>query len=183
MQNNRHRFCRTHQALGSVCAIIGCISPVLPGTKACGNPSHQAVEKVHRERGQSRFQLQDRLARARVTHPSDSFGDHGAVTNNSDLNADTLEDDDDEEEFTITENGTALPVDTQTQAASGLAKLKAQFGRKRTHNEQVIVAPCGMIIARETFYGAEAVSSVVVRLRVFLFDIFLTPKFNHSTRK
>jgi hypothetical protein len=46
------------------------------------------------------------------------------------LNADTLEDDDDEEEFTITKNGTALPVDTQMQAASGLAKLKAQFGRK-----------------------------------------------------
>jgi hypothetical protein len=30
------------------------------------------------------------------------------------------------------------------------------------HNEQVIVAPCGMIIARETFYGAEGVASVIM---------------------
>jgi len=43
-------------------------------------------------------------------------------------------------------------------------KFRAQFGRKRTHNEQIIVAPCGMIHARETFFGAEAVSSVVVSL-------------------
>ena len=42
-------------------------------------------------------------------------------------------------------------------------KIRAQFGRKRTHNEQIMVAPCGMIIARATFFGAEAVSTVVVR--------------------
>ncbi|KAF8157692.1 hypothetical protein BJ912DRAFT_1026825 [Pholiota molesta] len=31
--------------------------------------------------------------------------------------------------------------------------------KKRTHNEQILVAPCGMILARETFYGAEAIST------------------------
>jgi len=119
------------------------------------------------EHGQSRFQLQERLAWARVTHPPDSFG--GAVNPNSNVDTASLsEDADEEEEFTITENGAALPVNIQIQAAPGLTKLKAQFGRKRTHNEQVIVAPCGMIIARETFYGAEAVSSVVVGCGFFL---------------
>jgi len=40
-------------------------------------------------------------------------------------------------------------------------KIRAQFGRTRTHNEQILVAPCGMIIARETFYFSEAIPSVV----------------------
>jgi hypothetical protein len=41
-------------------------------------------------------------------------------------------------------------------------KIRAQFGRKRSHNEQIIVCPCGIILARETFFGAEGVASVVV---------------------
>jgi hypothetical protein len=41
-------------------------------------------------------------------------------------------------------------------------KLCVQFGCKQTHNEQIIVTPCGIILARKTFYGAEAVSSVAV---------------------
>jgi hypothetical protein len=41
-------------------------------------------------------------------------------------------------------------------------QIRAQLGRRRTHNEQIIVAPCGIIIARETFYGAEGVGSVIV---------------------
>jgi hypothetical protein len=44
-------------------------------------------------------------------------------------------------------------------------RVKANFERKRTHNEQVLVAPCGVILARETFYGAEAISSCVVSKR------------------
>jgi hypothetical protein len=40
--------------------------------------------------------------------------------------------------------------------------FKAQLGRRWTHNEQLIVRPCGIIIARATFFGAEAVSSVAV---------------------
>jgi hypothetical protein len=41
-------------------------------------------------------------------------------------------------------------------------RLRAQFGRRRTHNEELIVAPCGIILARQTFYGAEGVNSVAV---------------------
>lgn len=48
-------------------------------------------------------------------------------------------------------------------APSGKKKIRAKFGRTQTHNEQIIVAPCGMIIARETFYHAESITAVVVR--------------------
>lgn len=110
------------------------------------------------ERGQSRFQLQERLTRARVAHPNDSLGRE--FTNISEL-ADI---DEDNEEFELL---TGQMTSMQSNHTSGLAnspkkKIRAQFGRKRTHNEQIIVAPCGIIMARETFFGAEAVSSVVV---------------------
>jgi hypothetical protein len=40
--------------------------------------------------------------------------------------------------------------------------FKAQFGRRRTHNEQTLVRPCGIIYARATMFGAEAVSNFLV---------------------
>jgi len=146
-----------------MCAIVGCTALVLrPGMKTCCNPSHQAVEKVHMERGQSRFQLQERLARARVAHPSDSLG--GDV--NPSIEAAPLEEDVDEEveDFSISPNGITLRTQNVgvSEVPNNAIKLKAQFSRKHTHNEQVFVAPCGIIITRETFYGAEAVGSVVV---------------------
>ncbi|KAH6907643.1 hypothetical protein BKA70DRAFT_1104746 [Coprinopsis sp. MPI-PUGE-AT-0042] len=43
---------------------------------------------------------------------------------------------------------------------SGNRAYRAQFRRRRTHNEQFIIRPCGMIVARATFHGSEAISSV-----------------------
>ncbi|KZO97680.1 hypothetical protein CALVIDRAFT_479910 [Calocera viscosa TUFC12733] len=51
------------------------------------------------------------------------------------------------------------------KSASGNRTMKAKFGRSWTHNEQLIVRPCGIIVARATFYGAEAISSVADMLR------------------
>lgn len=39
---------------------------------------------------------------------------------------------------------------------------KARFSRRRTHNEQLLVACCGVIPARATMHGAESVSGVKV---------------------
>jgi hypothetical protein len=44
----------------------------------------------------------------------------------------------------------------------GNHKLRAKFGHSRTHNEQIVVRPCGIIVARATMVGAEAVSNVLV---------------------
>jgi len=84
-------------------------------------------------------------------------------------NSEVADMDGDEEEFGVV-NGSVqvLPAAGAALTPSGPQsrpprKLRAQFGRKRTHNEQIIVAPCGIILARETFYGAEAVATVVVR--------------------
>lgn len=41
-------------------------------------------------------------------------------------------------------------------------KLFARFGRRRTHNEQLLVHPCEVILSRATFYGSEAINAVKV---------------------
>ena len=157
LSSNRDRYCNAHKASALVCAIVGCSNPVVPMKRTCSIQSHQAVEGIYNERGQARFLLQERLQRARVAHPSDSIGE--SVNNISDLADMELE----EEEFELID-GHVTPTQAghTSTAERRKPRLHAQFGRKRTHNEQIIVAPCGMILARETFYGAEAVSSVVV---------------------
>lgn len=42
------------------------------------------------------------------------------------------------------------------------AKIKARLGRSWTHNEQLCVATCGVILGRATFYGSEAVNGTRV---------------------
>ncbi|KZO96702.1 hypothetical protein CALVIDRAFT_471553, partial [Calocera viscosa TUFC12733] len=66
--------------------------------------------------------------------------------------------------------GTLQTCDGKTD--QGNRKLKGRFGRSYTHNEQLIVRPCGVIVARATFYGAESISSVADMLRA----VFPTPQ-------
>jgi hypothetical protein len=154
LASNRHRFCPQHAVkYNTICAIVGCDNLVITGSLACANPRHQGVERTHHERNQARFQLQERLQRARVAHPN--------VADAEDGDPSELVDEDLEEEFEAGDAQGTESTSRQTQPQQS-KKIRAQFGRRRTHNEQVIVAPCGIIMARETFYGAEGVASVVV---------------------
>ena len=45
---------------------------------------------------------------------------------------------------------------------SGNKSIKARFGCRRTHNEQLRVASCGTILGRATCYGLEASNGVHV---------------------
>ncbi|KAF7304399.1 hypothetical protein HMN09_00842000 [Mycena chlorophos] len=45
-----------------------------------------------------------------------------------------------------------------TKDPNGNRKIRALFGWRKSHNEQIIVRPCGMIIARATFFGSETVT-------------------------
>ncbi|KAH9829417.1 uncharacterized protein C8Q71DRAFT_888422, partial [Rhodofomes roseus] len=51
-------------------------------------------------------------------------------------------------------------------------KLRARFGRRWTHNEQLCVATCGVVLGRMTMYGSEAVSGI----KVFLHRLFPTQR-------
>lgn len=128
--------------------------------RTCSETSHQEVERIYHLRGESRVLLQERLQRQRVSHPNDGLAE--------DVDRSQLIDDE-EEEFEIDDDlsygateGVSDLRGASPMPTGNKRKLSAQFGRKRTHNEQILVAPCGMILARETFFGAEAIATCAV---------------------
>lgn len=168
LANNHHRYCPDHASLNTECAIVGCNASTIKGTMTCHDPLHQNVEHVKKARGEGRFQLKDRLARQRVAHPNDSVAEDINLSELVDVDADL-------EEFVLGEEGHVRPNSDKGGTAPAIKvpvrKLRAQFGRKRTHNEHIIVAPCGIVLARATFFGAEAVSSVIVSALFTTFNL------------
>lgn len=169
LENNRDRFCPTHYHINGVCAIISCSLPVASesGRKTCSLAEHEAAEKVYNDRGQARFQLKERQRRAQIAHPRDALPVE--VTDITEL----VEDGNVEDNFEFNRKGQVIPADSALP--TGKKTLRAQFGRKHTHNEQLFVAPCGMIMARETFYHAEAIYSVIVSHFKFVFYFLEIP--------
>jgi hypothetical protein len=53
----------------------------------------------------------------------------------------------------------------------GNQKLHAQFGRKRSHNEELCVASCGILYGHQRFFGSEAPNGVQVSSKL-LYDVF-----------
>jgi hypothetical protein len=167
LKSNQDRFCSTHTAQNSVCAVNECGNPVLSGSKVCYLSAHRETERMHNDQGQSRFQLRERLQRTRIACPNNSAAST-ELSINDDLDPDNLVDSNGEVEFDLLQDGHAIPSSTDTPSLSTSRRLRARFGRKRTHNEQLFVAPCGIIVARKTFYHAEAPSEVVVRVSTSL---------------
>ncbi|KAJ7023008.1 hypothetical protein C8F04DRAFT_1271905 [Mycena alexandri] len=166
--SNRDRFCPTHTHLAYVCSIVGCDRPIIPGKKTCDDPKHTEVERLHYERGKAAFTLRDRLQKHRLAHPA---GDADLEEPELELADDDIEwfeaDTDGNVRVRSKENpGSVGTVDSDACEANkspeGNQRWKALFGRCRTHNEQILVRPCGVIFARATFYHAEAVSNVLL---------------------
>jgi len=105
---------------------------------------------------------------ARVAHPIDGIAEEYNLN-------DVADEEEVEEEFLVNSNDRLGPTGLETTNFPQLQvkkRVKGQFGQKQTHNEQVLITPCGIILARETFYGAEAISSCVV-CDVILFHVLL----------
>jgi len=124
------------------------------------------MEKTNKEKGRAAFILKDRLWKAQLSHLSST---------------DTIEEgvqvEEESEWFEVNEEGEVTAADKipasigtaddmvepcPSKSTSGNRKMKAQFGRRHTHNEQTLVHPCGIIFARATMFGAEAVSNFLV---------------------
>ena len=163
---NWDRFCSIHTIQNNVCAINNCRNPVLSGSKVCHISTHQEAERIHNNQGQSRFQLRERLQHARIACPNNSTASTELLTNTAnldDLDSDDLVDSNGEVEFDLLPDGHAIPSSTTPSSTTSdipalltPRKLRAQFGRKSTHNKQLFVAPCGIIVARKTFFHSEA---------------------------
>lgn len=60
------------------------------------------------------------------------------------------------------EDEAEIEIEDEASSTKQVKKLKAQFGRRYTHNEQLFVRPCGVIIGRATMFGSEGQAEVVV---------------------
>jgi hypothetical protein len=104
------------------------------------------------------------MKRSQVAHPNDGIAEERNLFEVVDEEDEEISEDDEQGNVTATEG---LPSEKTTLAptiaSTPKKRVRARFGRKRTHNEQILVAPCGMILARETFYGAEAIGTCAVR--------------------
>ncbi|TCD66467.1 hypothetical protein EIP91_001347 [Steccherinum ochraceum] len=191
LQKQNDRFCKTHSHLNSICSIFGCTKTVLKGSRACSDPTHQVMEVEYKDTNKSSRQLRQRLDHAKRVIAQEEGEEDDSLDS-------ATHEPDQEFEVDLTSN-TARRLDTlspvgehvapnepgcqevSAQATAGSSagkgtmkkKIRTQFGRKRTHNEQIMVAPCGVIGARETFYGAEAVGSVAEFMKRTYERIFL----------
>ncbi|OJA20539.1 hypothetical protein AZE42_01607 [Rhizopogon vesiculosus] len=144
---NRHQFCPDHQDLNQQCAVDGCDEVHTSGFRTCSNADHRALGDAYFKPEKALFQLRARLKRAGITLPLDSVpspSDSGSSNPNS---AD--------EDLEV-----ILDSECDGKPENGNRHLRARFGQRRTHNEQLIMRPCGVILARATFFGSEAVSAV-----------------------
>lgn len=158
--NNRSRFCHDQVHLNSRCAIVDCLSLADEGFRTCADPDHRRLEDDRKERGKAFFQLVKRLVRSGITQLTDSFSSaFSSSSTRSRSVPDPDQGDDDLNDGDGVDNEGCDPKSTE-----GNRQPRAQFGRRRTHNEQLVVACCGIIIARATMFGAEAVSGVKVMI-------------------
>ncbi|KAJ7033642.1 hypothetical protein C8F04DRAFT_1002511 [Mycena alexandri] len=164
LNSNRDRFCPDHAALEKICSIVGCERPATEGKKSCDDPRHADIERLHYERGKAAFTLRDRLNRHHLAHPSGGE-DPEALTGEEDIEWFEVGEDGSIGVHAMEDPGSVGTLDTDCEANKsdeGNRRYKALFGRCRTHNEQLLVWPCGVIFARTTFYHAEAVSNVLL---------------------
>ena len=104
------------------------------------------MEEHRKERGKAFFQLKKRL--------TSQFGTSQLADSIS--SSDTIPE---IEDGTQADNTPDISV---RKSDAGNTAPKARFARRRTHNEQLVVSCCGIIIARGTMFGAEAISGVKV---------------------
>ena len=102
------------------------------------------------------FQLKDRLTNLKMSQPVDS------IPSSVNVEEGVLEFDDVDSSL-VDANGIC-----DSKPEQGNQMVKARLGRKRTHNEELCVASCGVILGRATFYGSEAPNGVRVSDSLFL---------------
>ena len=155
-----------------------CDEQVMPGFKTYTDASHRACEDYYALMGKAMFQLKSHLEQNHVSQtdsaiPVDktdcSGSDRAAIRAEDALQEEFLQNEGDglhDEEIEVTDDGginTTVPDVCPSKSEMGNRKIRARFGHKRTHNEELCVASCGVILGRATFYGSEGPCEVCVR--------------------
>ncbi|KAK7001157.1 hypothetical protein R3P38DRAFT_3612695 [Favolaschia claudopus] len=130
LASNLQHFCPGHQDRKLKCAVIDCDADSAKNHRTCADPAHRALETAYFTRV-----------------PADSMPD---ITGDND--------DDDE---VIIEHGRDGPVQVgcDGKPEGGNRRLRAYFGSRRTHNEQLIMRSCGDF-AKATFPSPESENAI-----------------------
>lgn len=146
--SQRNQHCEIHRDRDSMCAIIGCPNRASPGHSTCAVIDHRKLETRGVEAHTAMFQLRRRLERLKIYQP--------------DSHSDTVEAEDGNTALAAGEVVEITTDDHPNKPESGNQRIRARFGRRRTHNEQLCVATCGVIFGRVTMFGSEGVNAVRV---------------------
>ena len=117
---------------------------------------HRKLETQFEERGKAMFQLKRRLEQINSfqTHNSLSTGNSIQVNSAEMLEGAGVGAD---QEVELDEDGIC-----DGKSSAGNRRLRARFGRRRSHNEELCVGSCGVILGRATFFGSEAPNGIRV---------------------
>ncbi|KAI1784804.1 hypothetical protein LXA43DRAFT_901026, partial [Ganoderma leucocontextum] len=146
MRTKGSRYCEQHASKEDECAVIDCALPREDGFRTCSTPSHRRLDDILRLENKAMFQLKNRLDRLNTLQSAKHI--YSTVL---------MPPAEDDAEITIRND----EVECEEKSPEGNKRLHALFGRRRTHNEELAVASCGVILGRATFYGSEAVSGVL----------------------
>ncbi|KAF7292669.1 hypothetical protein MIND_01165100 [Mycena indigotica] len=133
-----------------------CSEPASTGYRTCAEPTHRWLETYHELAGKGMFQLKRRLQRAQTSQPNDALS--SGVTE-PDSDEETLEGDGADSNEDIELDVNTIVCDGKPETGNRI--VRARFGRTMTHNEELCVSSCGIILGRATFYGSEAPNAVV----------------------
>lgn len=165
----KHHYCPDHYGENEICAVTDCREPAEDGHRTCLVAEHRNAELSYFEVGKSMFQLKHRLQMAQVktlnqalTSQSSMAADH---SEGSGLGALVLEGNelDDSTDYGEDEDEDEGDLCAGKQVHGNL-KRRVRFGRRRTHNEELGVMSCGVIVGRATMFGSEAPNGVRVCL-------------------
>lgn len=145
----KDRFCPHHQKrLGSQCLAQPCGNDALQGHQTCGLQEHMEAYAKFKTRVTSNFTLTSMLNRPGSHLPSDPTVHQDWET--AELTG--LED--------VQHADESDRAHEQGREGGNVKTCKVCLSRSRTHNDQLIVSTCGIILARETFFHSESVSAV-----------------------
>ncbi|KAJ7439728.1 hypothetical protein B0H11DRAFT_1687812, partial [Mycena galericulata] len=138
LPTQRHHFCFTHRDLIQQCCILGCESVAQPGFRTCTIENHRAFQQDADEKNTAMFQLRNRLNNAAIREVplAGSRSDPPPAPTST------------------------QPTLSQLASTSSTTRVKGKLARSWTHNEQLFVRCCGIIISRATFFGSEGISGV-----------------------
>ncbi|KAF8577183.1 hypothetical protein K439DRAFT_1649144 [Ramaria rubella] len=165
LPNNHTVYCIEHQYQVDQCVVMTCSNRVTSGCKTCADPEHCACEDYYKLMGKAMFQLRSWLEHNKLgqTHTSGAglddkellvsgMGEVECVSPEAPL--------DHAESVIVSTVAGNTPILCPSKPATGSQMVHVWFGWKHTHNKELCVGSCGMILGQATFYGSEGPNGI-----------------------